>query len=123
MSRPHVRRRRAEWLMVDTCVIDRPTGSFNWNPDTGRDEPTVERVYEGKCRLRQQTMYGSDQTNGGHTYTVQQTELHLPWGVTYSPKINDVATVTGWRYPFRVRGLINQTHATARRMLVDAVTA
>lgn len=123
MSRPRMRRRRAEWLMTDTCVIDRPTGSFNWNPDTGRDEPTVERVYEGKCRLRQQTMYGSDQTNGGHTYTVQQTELHIPWGAGYSPKINDVAAVTGWRYPFRVRGLINQTHATARRMLVDAVTA
>lgn len=123
MSRPRMRRRRAEWLMTDTCVIDRPTGSFNWNPDTGRDEPTVERVYEGKCRLRQQTMYGSDQTDGGHTYTVQQTELHIPWGASYSPKINDVAAVTGWRYPFRVRGLINQTHATARRMLVDAVTA
>lgn len=123
MSRPRMRRRRAEWLMTDTCVIDRPLGSFNWNPDTGRDEPTVERVYEGKCRLRQQTAYGSDQTDGGHTYTVQQTELHLPWGASYSPKINDVATVTGWRYPFRVRGLINQTHATARRMLVDAVTA
>lgn len=118
-----MRRRRAEWLMTDTCVIDRPTGSFNWNPDTGHDEPTVERVYEGKCRLRQQTMYGSDQTNGGHTYTVQQTELHIPWGAGYSPKINDVATVTGWRRPFRVRGLINQTHATAQRMLVDAVTA
>lgn len=118
-----MRRRRAEWLMTDTCVIDRPTGSFNWNPHTGHDEPTTERVYEGKCRLRQQTMYGSDQTDGGHTYTVQQTELHLPWGAGYSPKINDVATVTGWRYPFRVRGLINQTHATARRMLVDAVTA
>lgn len=123
MSRPRMRRRRAEWLMTDTCVIDRPTGNFNWNPDTGRDEPTVERVYEGKCRLRQQTMYGSDQTDGGHTYTVQQTELHLPWGASYSPKINDVAAVTGWRYPFRVRGLISQTHATARRMLVDAVTA
>ena len=123
MSRPRMRRRRAEWLMTDTCVISRPTGSFNWNPDTGRDEPTVERVYEGKCRLRQQTMYGSDQTNGGHTYTVQQTELHIPWGASYSPKINDTIAVTGWRYPFRVRGLINQTHATARRMLVDAVTA
>lgn len=123
MSRPHVRRRRAEWLMTDTCVIDRPTGSFNWNPQTGHDEPTTERVYEGRCRLRQQTMYGSDQTNGGHTYTVQQTEAHIPWGASYSPKINDVITVTGWRYPLRVRGLINQTHATARRMLVDAVTA
>jgi hypothetical protein len=110
-------------MMTDACIIDRPTGSFNWDPDTGRDEPTVERVYEGKCRLRQQTMYGSDQTDGGHTYTVQQTELHIPWGSDYSPKINDVIAVTGWRYPFRVRGLINQTHATARRMLVDAVTA
>ncbi|WP_276780837.1 DUF6093 family protein [Actinomyces gerencseriae] len=118
-----MRRRRAEWLMTDTCVIDRPTGSYNWNPQTGHDEPTTERTYEGKCRLRQQTMYGSDQTNGGHTYTVQQTEVHIPWGSSYSPKINDVITVTGWRYPFRVRGLINQTHATARRMLVDAVTA
>ena len=35
--------------MTDTCVIDRPTGSYNWNPQAGHDEPTTERVYEGMC--------------------------------------------------------------------------
>lgn len=116
------RRRRANWLMTDMCVIDRPTGSMNWNPATKRDEPTMERVYEGKCRLKQTTMYGASQTVAGHTYTVQQTELHIPYG-SYDARVDDVATVTGHRYGFRVRGLINLTHATAQRLLVDAVTA
>ena len=122
MSALRTRRRRADWLMTDSCVIDRPTGSMNWNPDTKRDEPTLERVYEGKCRLKQATMYGASQTMGGHTYTVQQTELHIPYG-SYDARVDDVATVTGYRYGFRVRGLINLTHATAQRLLVDAVTA
>lgn len=108
--------------MTDTCVIDRPTGSYVWDPDTKQDEPTVERVHEGKCRLKQTTMYGASQTVGGHTYTVQQTEVHLPYG-SYDAKVDDVIRVTGYRYPFRVRGLINLTHATAQRLLVDAVTA
>ena len=122
VSALRTRRRRANWLMTDSCVIDRPTGSMNWNPDTKRDEPTLERVYEGKCRLKQTTMYGASQTVGGHTYTVQQTELHIPYG-SYDARVDDVATVTGYRYGFRVRGLINLTHATAQRLLVDAVTA
>lgn len=122
MARPNMRRRRASWLMTDTCVIDRPTGSYNWNPKTGHDEPALERVYEGKCRLRQQTSYGTAPTTGGHTYELQQTELHVPYGVSYEAAVGDVATVTGYRYPFRVRGLINQTHRTANRMLVDAET-
>lgn len=122
MSALRTRRRRADWLMTDTCVIDRPTGSMTWNPDTKRDEPTLERVYEGKCRLKQTTMYGASQTVGGHTYTVQQTELHIPYN-SYDARVDDVATVTGYRYGFRVRGLINLTHATAQRLLVDAVTA
>lgn len=122
MSALRTRRRRANWLMADTCVIDRPTGSMTWDPDKKYDVPTMERVYEGKCRLKQTTMYGASQTVGGHTYTVQQTELHIPYG-SYDAKVDDVATVTGYRYGFRVRGLINLTHATAQRLLVDAVTA
>ena len=90
MSHPHARRRRAEWLMVDTCVIDRPERSMNWNPQTGRDEPAMTRVYEGKCRLRQQTSYGTAPTTGGHTYELQQTELHIPRGAQYEPHVGDV---------------------------------
>lgn len=122
MARPNMRRRRANWLMTDTCVIDRPTGAMTWNPNKKRDEPTVVRVYEGKCRLRQQTSYGTAPTTGGHTYELQQTELHVPYDTPYEAAVGDVATVTGYRYPFRVRSLINQTHRTANRMLVDAET-
>lgn len=108
--------------MVDSCVIDRPERSMNWDPQAGHDEPTMSRVYEGKCRLRQQTSYGTAPTTGGHTYELQQTELHIPRGASYEPHVGDVATVTGYAYPFRIRGLINQTHRTATRMLVDAET-
>lgn len=115
------RRRRANWLMTESCVVDRPTGESEYDPQTHESKPKFERVYAGKCRLRQQTSYGVAPTDGGHTYEIQTTECHFPWRA-FDAKINDVVTVTGWRYPFRIRGLINMTHATAMRTLVDAVT-
>ena len=80
----------------------------------------ADRIHE--LEPGHETRRTASQTVGGHTYTVQQTELHIPYG-SYDAKVDDVATVTGYRYGFRVRGLINLTHATAQRLLVDAVTA
>lgn len=56
---------RTEWAkrFVDSCTIDRSTGS-TFNETTGQNEPSTVNVYAGECLWRpqqpRQTEYGED---------------------------------------------------------------
>lgn len=129
-------RRDAERLMVDTCVIRRPTGTIRVDPDTGVASPEYTLVYEGKCKLQtaggiasQVVSASGDATNVGGNVPVWSLYLHLPMSAV-DCRPGDLAQITSSVDPAlmdrRLR-LVNlqseKTHATARRWNVSEMPA
>lgn len=87
---PRVRRRRAEWLMVDEVRVDRPTGEVN--PITGK--PVKASVYAGKAKVQNPGQpFGNKYDVGGGTVDTQSIFVHIPVGA-YEPRLGDVFKVT-----------------------------
>lgn len=116
----------AESLMQDTCMVG--TVEKVWNEGTLDYENTLVPVYEGPCRLRFASSVVSDDEVAGQILTVRDGVLSLP--VDSSGAVESGMTVeyvtaaldsslVGKR--FRVKGDHSQTHATARRLIVEEV--
>ena len=133
-GRPQVRRRRAEWLMVDEVRIDRPTGGVD--PITG--QPVTETVYpdpswpashpwkNGKAKVHNPGQpFGNAVDVGGGSVTIGSMFVHVPVG-SYRAEGGDVITVvksvndpylTGRRYVLRDPHHVSL--GTAYRMRVE----
>lgn len=120
-------RQAAERLMTDTCVIQRPTGEYETNQDTGVDEPVFEQVYSGMCKLGSTPSTGENLESGDHRYQVERPRLHLP--ITAEVQSGDQATITATEtvnvstgIPLRLMDLNRGTHKTSQRWNVEVVT-
>ena len=125
-------RARAEALMVDACSVTRAgADAAAFNPATGGyTQPDPVDVYAGKCRV-QVTDALNEQTPeyGGREVTLQQAIVSVPIDAT-GIQVGDVVTITAANYDpelvgvtYRVLAIHRKTHATARRLRCEEVTA
>lgn len=84
----------AEASMVDTCLIERQTGSTT-DETTGVRTLTWETVYEGPCRLQEHGGYPRDVTTAADQPQLALTrELQLPVATSTDVLAGDRATIT-----------------------------
>lgn len=114
-------RRAAERRMVDTCRIDRKTGTTR-DDESGTIIPTFTKVYEGKCRMQQAVSgQANEQDQGQDRLLLLRTELQLPIPVI-NLKVGDTVVMLSSLDPdlvarvFTIRDLAHKTEATARRV-------
>lgn len=117
-----------EALMVDTCLIDRKTGSV-LDEDTGKYVDTYETVYSGKCRVQDSGLSGRRAEAGEQSFELQTRTLQVPITVT-GVRVDDRAQVTVSVLDpdlvgrtFRIADLFHKSHATARRLPIEEVTS
>lgn len=116
-------RAAAEALMVDACVVRRPTGETT-DPTTGAVTSTFDTLYTGKCKIQQSSRPGgaSGVDVGEAHLLLQRVEVHLPMSAGgFQP--DDEVTVTAAAYDpdlvgqmFVVRDVPSKSMATARRL-------
>jgi hypothetical protein len=110
---------RAEEMMTDAVVIDRPSGS-TVDPDTGFLTPAYTTVYTGKGKAQQAAPAGQPTVVGEAAVFEGQLTLHLPVSVT-GPRPDDRVRFTASSDPdllnrtFHLRGPVHKTYLTARR--------
>ena len=120
-------RAQAESLMRDTIRADRQTGT---TPDgLGGDVPVLTTLYTGRGKVQSQAVQQLNPEAGGHVYTVQRYEVHLPVG-SFSPAVGDLLSVTTAAdnpeltgRVFRVTALMHKSQPTAYRLAVEEVVA
>lgn len=120
-------RQLSEALMESSCTIRRP-GGIVVNPD-GTESPAWTTIYTGKCRLRYPFVRPQQALVDGQQLARQRGILSLPIVGSEGVLTDDVATIdvnpldVGIQgMTFRVEGPFTETHATARRLAVEAVT-
>lgn len=120
-------RAAAEALMVDACELSTP-GEQVTDPDTGVVSNTATPVYSGKCKFQQTQSQASSPEAGGHQFTVQETQLHVPVGVG-PVAVGQTARCTAARYNpalvgnvYRVVEVFEKSFMTAQRVRVEEVT-
>lgn len=120
-------RTAAERLMVDKCIVTRPSsGAPVWNEDTmGYDLPPGSTIYSGPCRVQLSAAMANTPEAGERVLAVQRSTVSVPMLVT-GVQVDDVVTVTASAHDpdlvgntYRVRSLFAKTHATARRLEVE----
>lgn len=120
----------AEEQMVDACIIDRPTGQFTTDPNTGVVTPTYSAaLYTGKCRVQAVGTQAANPIAGEHQLTVLGHVVQLPLdSVVY--RVGDrVRMTTASLDPtmvgraFLVTSMLHKTHATSRRLVCDEEVA
>ena len=119
-------REAAESLMFETCIVSRPGEPFT-DPDGIVTTPLIE-VYTGKCKVQTAGAQAASPVAGGHVYTVENLQLHLP--VATSLNTGDTATITSSLLDptlvgltFRLVELARGSQRTAARWNVEMVTA
>ena len=118
-------RAAAEALMLDACLIGRQASEVT--DADGNVTPTYETVYEGKCKVSQQTTQGTNPEAGGYQYSVQGMRLDVPVGV--GPlAVDDTVTITAATFDphlvgmvLRVTSVFRESMATAQRTSVEWV--
>lgn len=124
----HRGRAWAESLMQSTVLIRRRSGETR-NEETGQIEPSWSTVYEGPARIRFGNAQPRDTDVIGQRIVEQSPIVSLPLATSASVHVDDEGEVTanpldpglvGFR--FRIAGLHEQTHATARRFPVEVFT-
>lgn len=122
-------RRLADSMMVDACTITRTTGAGAQSETTGRITPTTSTVYTGPCQVRMPQNAAETPEVGNRTATVQQAIVKVPVAVV-EVAIGDVVTVVSSAHDaelvgrtFRVGALHHKTFSTARKLVVDEITA
>ena len=85
-------------------------------------------MYDGKCKLQSATAQAASPVAGGHVFTVENLQLHLP--VATSLNTGDTATITASLLDpslagltFRLVELARGSQRTAARWNVELVTA
>lgn len=116
----------AEAIMYDTCITSRPGEPFT-DADGIVITPLVE-VYAGKCKVQTTVAQAASPVAGGHVFTVENLQLHVP--VMTSLNTGDTATVTASLLDpslvgltFRLVELARGSQRTAARWNVELVTA
>lgn len=117
-------------LMVDACIVDRPTGQAGTDPDTGVVTPTYSAaLYTGKCRVQAPGTHASTPAAGEHQFTVLTHVVQLPVDAT-AYRVGDRVRITAASLDpalvgrvFTVTSLMHKTHPTARRLVCDEVLA
>lgn len=104
--------------MVETCVIDRPTGTDT--DDEGRVVDTYldPPPYSGRCKVQRGRSDGETPEVASSSPTVQPYEVHIPVGagpVEVGDKVSVGARV------FTVTATLDKTFQTAQRLMVDEV--
>lgn len=119
-------RRKAESLMIDSCLVERSTGEVT-DPVTGVVSEGWETVYTGVCKVQGRQAQAASPVAGGHAFTVEQLMIHLP--VNAQSRLDDrVTIVTASMDPdlvgatFRLTELARGTYRTSDRWNVEAVT-
>lgn len=115
--------------MVDIVRIERPTGDPVTDPVTYEVSRPYTLVYEGKCKLQQQSWQQLGESNreaGEYAYTVLVPTIHLPISVP-DIKTDDRFTVVSSFDPlnvgreFRLLSGVRKTYATSIRCRVAEV--
>ena len=116
----------AEAIMYDTCIASRPGEPFT-DADGIVTTPIIE-LYAGKCKVQTTVAQAKSPVAGGHVFTVENLQLHLP--VATSLNTGDTATITASLLDpslvgltFRLVELARGSQRTAARWNVELVTA
>lgn len=88
----------AEERMVESCVIERVTGSEI--DDEGREVNTYATIYDGPVRIRSYRPYPEDREVTAGTSTSQMYDLHIP-AVERIPALLAAGVVSVWDGPIR----------------------
>lgn len=116
----------AERMMVDTCVISRPSdGPPIRDPETGESHPPPPiEVYDGRCKV-QVSSASSTIITGNAPAIVQKLELHIPVSAS-TPEIGDKVTLTDTPgkpertgQKFTVAAILDKTFQSAQRLQVE----
>ena len=119
-------RREAEKLMTTQCTVTREGGEPVFNEATGQYEPSIITIYAGPGRIRRPGASVRTASPAGQTITVQDLILSLPVATSADVTVNDMVTVTAnpldpglIGVPFTVRGVHDESTATARRFPIE----
>lgn len=122
-------RAAAEALMVDTCTIQRTTGTAT-DPHTGEITPTQAVIYSGACKVQQPDTQATEQKPGQAELLMVRRELHLPIVTSDGVRADDEVTIDTSVHDadlvgrlFAVRGEMSKSMSTARRLGVEEVTS
>ena len=96
----------AESMMVESCLIQRSTGTTV--DDEGREVTTYRTIYAGICRIRSFRPYPEDRETGASTSTSQMYDHHSP-AATRIPHLLTVGAVTEWDGPVRNGDMLTRT--------------
>lgn len=113
--------------MTDWCTVGRPTGKYVTDPETGKDVPELEPVWEGPCKLQSTPHPGEQRISGEHRFTSETPGLHLP--ARAPVQTDDEATlIESAENPANsglhlvLTGLDRGTYRTAQRWNVEVLT-
>jgi Family of unknown function (DUF6093) len=116
----------AEAIMTNECIARRPGVDYT-DPDGVVVTPLVD-VYAGRCKVQTTVAQAATPVAGGHGFTVENLQLHVP--VLTPLKTGDVATITTAGLDpslvgltFRLVELARGSQRTAARWNVELVTA
>lgn len=117
--------------MTDTVTVTRVTGPPGpVDPETGERTPApTETVYAGAGKLQTYEPHESARKSGEHIFIEQRYHLHLPIGASKVLVGDSIEVATSGTDPqltgrvYRVAGEHAKTWATARRLLLDEITA
>lgn len=113
-----------EQLFVDACRIERLADRGEFNETTGDYEPEWTVLYEGRCRLKNQSA-GSPTEYGEHEVNLPSYQLVLPHDVAPEIRETDRVTITAsgdsWLVgrQLEVTGVDKASLKTARRLNVQ----
>lgn len=104
----------ANELMVDRCVIRRPTGQTTTDPDTHRVTAIYDVVYHpgadpwrGMCKLQAYEAFEQERESGGITQVINRLRIDLPArSVLVRP--NDIITILAATSPLADPLLVGQ---------------
>lgn len=121
-------RAMAEASMVDTCTIERESGSVT-DAETGQVEKTWTEIYAGPCRFQEHGGYPRDiSTAPDQPQLAISRELQLPVATSTAVRARDRVTVlTSVNDPGLVgkkmwlRGEPAKSEATARRFTLEQI--
>jgi hypothetical protein len=121
-------RARAQALMVDTCTIQRQTGSST--DAYGNVTPTLTQIYSGPCKLQESSGLPRDANPTPQVPVLMvYRQLHLPVATSTGVRAGDLATMdTCVNDPDMVDAVLvirserGKSFGTARRLDVEQVT-
>lgn len=123
-------RAQAESMMVDTCVIERPTGSEPSPTPPFEMVDTYATVYEGKCRVQRpgSSVGNNESVTGGVEFGINAATFQLPLSAA-GVRRGDRVRVTGigssdpdlLGLTATVKANLTKTHPTKRTLVCEEV--